>query len=696
MLASFLLLIVQAIGGIDAAFASEGSSDASAAAPDPPTSEATPASEREIEEVIVWGRATKQRGIARSATQGAVGYADFSTRPFQRVGELVEVVPGMVATQHSGEGKANQYFLRGMNLDHGTDFSTYFEGMPVNLRAHAHGQGYLDLNFLIPEVIRTVDYAKGPYFPDRGDFSTAGSASVSLYETIDPFIEYTVGQDGFHRFVSAGSRAAGAGTLLGALEVTRNDGPWQLPAGVEKHNAMLKYAVDQGAMHWSTTLAIYDNDWASTDQIPRRRVDTGELDRFGFIDPTIGGRTERYTATWVADAADWTANAYVSRYALNLFGNFTYFAEDFDNGDQHEQVDRRWIYGGHVARDFTTTDNTSLRLGLDARVDTIGTLDLHKTHAQERLSQTRDDEVDWQNLGAYADWRIDWSSRFRTHLGLRIDHYDFDVRAARLDNSGSGSDNEWLPSLSVVYALTDRVELSANWGRGFHSNDVRGVTITTDPVSGEPADSVALFVGQEGVDLGLRFEDESGNNVTLTWFYLVSDSELLFVGDSGSTEPSDGSRRTGIDFAAFWQWSERLSADISLSSVDSRFTGLASTADAIPNAHGRVANGGITYLGPNGLQAAIRLRHFGDAPLVEDGSVRHGATSLINLSLGQTFGPWEVGIEVINALDAEDDDIAYWFESRLPDEPEAIEDMHFHPVDPLTFRASLRWTPQRR
>ncbi len=665
-------------------FALTSSADVAAASDD--------TADDEIEEVIVWGRATKKRGIARSATEGAVGFADFSTRPFQRVGELVEVVPGMIATQHSGEGKANQYFLRGMNLDHGTDFSSFFEGMPVNLRAHAHGQGYLDLNFLIPEVIRTVEYSKGPYFPNRGDFSTAGSSAITLYETIAPFVEYTAGQDNFHRFVSAGSREIDTATVLGAIEITRNDGPWQLPAGVEKHNAMLKYAVDSGAVHWAATLALYDNEWASTDQIPQRRVDSGEIDRFGFIDPTIGGRTSRYSATLAADGAHWTANAYLSRYSLNLFGNFTYFTEDPVNGDQHEQVDRRWIYGGHAARDLNLGDHDSVRLGIDARIDAIGTLDLFKTRARERLHAIRTDEVDWRNLGAYVDWRRDWSDQLRTHVGLRVDHYDYDVRARLAANSGDGRDEEWLPSLSVVYAATDALEVFANWGRGFHSNDVRGVTITTDPASGDPADSVALFVGQEGVDVGLRFEDDDGSNITLTWFWLASDSELLFVGDSGSTEPSDGSRRTGIDLAAFWQWRERLSADLSFSRVDSRFTGLDSAAVAIPNAHARVLNGGITYIGDSGFSAALRVRHFGDAPLVEDGSVRHGATTIINLGLSQTFGPWELGLEVINALDTEDDDIAYWFESRLPDEAGPVEDVHFHPVDPLTFRVSVKWS----
>ena len=213
-----------------------------------------------MEEIIVWGRGQAQKGKVRSAAEGLVGYADFSTRPLQRVGELVEVVPGMVATQHSGEGKANQFFLRGMNLDHGTDFSVYFEGMPVNLRAHAHGQGYLDLNFLIPEVISTVAFQKGPYHPDRGDFSTAGSSTLSLYDVVDPFIEITAGSDGYRRLVSAGSFETGTGDLLMAVEALRNEGPWQNPADVRKDNLILKHSGYTGPVARRIVLSYYENE----------------------------------------------------------------------------------------------------------------------------------------------------------------------------------------------------------------------------------------------------------------------------------------------------------------------------------------------------------------------------------------------------------------------------------------------------
>ena len=315
-----------------------------------------------VEEIVVWGRAQAQTGSAKSASEGLVGYADFETRPLQRPGELVEVVPGMVATQHSGEGKANQYFLRGMNLDHGTDFSAWFEGMPVNLRAHAHGQGYLDLNFLIPEIVDTVRYAKGPYSADRGDFSTAGTATFSVYGRLDaPFVELSGGDGHYGRLVAAGSRQSGAGNLLGALEAQHNDGPWELPAHVDKTNLLLRWSGPWRAHDASVTAMAYDNSWNSTDQVPERLVESARIGRFGFVDPTLGGTSSRTSVVAHLEGDALSAGAY-GRYKLNLFGNFTYFLEDPKHGDQHEQVDRRTTLGAHAARVFAPERRWSLRL----------------------------------------------------------------------------------------------------------------------------------------------------------------------------------------------------------------------------------------------------------------------------------------------------------------------------------------------
>lgn len=656
-----------------------------------PTVEASQIDQETIEEIIVWGRAQSQQGSALSASSGLVGYADFSTRPMQRVGEMVEVVPGMVATQHSGGGKANQYYLRGMNLDHGTDFSAYFEGMPLNLRAHAHGQGYLDLNFLIPEIVRSVRYAKGPYSADRGDFSTAGTTAFEIYDHLDaPFVEVAVGSDNYRRTVGAASWALGDGHVLAAAELMRNDGPWDLASDVEKTNLLVKLTQPIGEAEGRLLLSFYDNEWRSTDQVPQRLVSSGAIDRFGFVDPTIGGESSRLNIVAGIEADKFSVGAYVSQYKLNLFGNFTYFLEFPLMGDQHEQVDRRDIYGGHGEYRWVLGDDLTLRIGGDLRYDDIKDANLHLTTARVRRQVVRADEVEWLSVGGFAEleWRI--TDRLRTTLGLRGDVSDYEVNSRLAANSGSDTETHVTPKFSLAFELNDHVELYANWGEGFHTNDVRGRTISVDPLSGGALTPIELFVEQAGAEAGIRVEGWHGVASSLTYFWLESDSELLFVGDSGATEPSDGSRRTGLELNFFWNINANWTVDLIGTWVDSKFVDVPSGQDHIPNAHGQVFGAGITYVEPEGLTASLRLRHFGKAPLVEDDSVSHDDTNVLNAGVSYDFGRVTVGLDLINVLDSDDDDIAYFFESQLANEAAPVEDVHFHPVGPFSVRASIR------
>ena len=645
-----------------------------------------------LEEVVVWGRNESQQGSALSSSEGLVGYSDFSTRPLQRVGELVEVVPGMVATQHSGEGKANQYFLRGMNLDHGTDFSVYFEDMPVNFRSHAHGQGYLDLNFVIPEIVSTIRYAKGPYRADRGDFSTAGTASMRIYDQVEkPFIDLGIGSDGYLRSVGAASMEAFSGHLLGAVEFLRNDGPWDLSGNIQKDNLLVKYSGQHKGYDTKLLASYYTNAWNSTDQIPERLVSLGRIGRFGYVDPTLGGNSKRATLIGGIESDYLSVGGFISDYALDLFGNFTYTLEDRKNGDQHQQVDRRTIYGGHAHRVFEINNSTELNLGLDLRIDDIDHADLYGTTSRIRHKSIRQDSIDWLSVGTFAELKIHLTEKLRGHIGIRQDFYDFDVDASLQENSGSDSETHWIPSLGAAYAVTDTTEVYVNWGKGFHSNDVRGKTIRVDPITLLPVDTVDLFVDQEGAEIGIRTEPWSDLHISMTYFWLESDSELLFVGDTGSTEPSDGSKRSGFETNIFWNLSDFWTIDLLASIVDSEFKNVESHLNAIPNAHGRVIGAGITYVNLDNWTASLRIRHFGDAARTEDNSQHHESTTLFNLGISYDFGSVETGVELINLFDAQDIDIAYWYASQLPDETEPVEDIHFHPTDPFSVRASLRW-----
>src|SRR5882672_4044971 len=298
-------------------------------------------------------------GEADAASQGTIDDEQLESRPLARPGEVLEVIPGVVITQHSGSGKANQYFLRGFNLDHGTDFAVHVDGMPLNLPSHGHGQGYADLNFLIPELVEHIHYRKGPYYADEGDFSAAGAAHVHLKRSLSPgFGDLAIGSYGYRRMLLGGNNAFEHGNLLGVLEVGRLDGPWQNPESLRKLNGVLRYAHGDEKNGFTVTGMGYASRWDSTDQIPLRAVESGQLDRFGAVDPTDGGRASRYSLStqWAkSDAATSTrAGAYVVHSRLRLFSNFTYFLNDPVNGDQIEQVDRRTVSGGEASQLWKT------------------------------------------------------------------------------------------------------------------------------------------------------------------------------------------------------------------------------------------------------------------------------------------------------------------------------------------------------
>ena len=651
--------------------------------------------QNELQEVLVWGRSLQQLGSAAAASQGTAGYDDFSTRPFARVGELVEVVPGMIATQHSGPGKANQYFLRGFNLDHGSDFSTYFDGMPVNWRTHAHAQGYMDLNFIIPEIIERVDFQKGPYFADTGDFSLAGSNSMKTYDTLDDsFTELTLGSRDELRLLTAGNIAVAEGNLLYALEHQQTNGFFDLDQDVRKYNGLLKYSGTIGSVPSRITFSAYDSVWISTNQVPQRAVDSGLISRFGYIDPDLGGDSYRYSLSGTFDLTGWELGLYASSYSMSLINNPTYELNDPVNGDEFEQEDQRSLFGATL-RSEAETELLGLpairRIGADVRFDDVDELNLFYTSGRLRTGSIREDEVEELSVAAFGELELTLSERLRATLGLRVDYYDFDVRALQSLNSGSDDDSLLQPKFGLAYLATPNLELYANYGLGFHSNDVRAAINRVDPVTGDPTEQQEILAQGEGGEIGFRYDSLRGFNIAVAYFELATDSELVFVGDAGTTEPSDPTRRRGVELNSFWEISERLVLDLSAAKTDGYIRGLPAGADSISDAHEEVLGAGLTYAGfSNGWTASIRVRHFGDAALTEDNSVQKRASTLMNLGVSYSRPGWEVGMDVLNMFDRDDDDIAYFFESQLPGEPGAVEDIHFHPANPRAIRVLLR------
>jgi outer membrane receptor protein involved in Fe transport len=649
-----------------------------------------------IEEVVVWGRSLQLLGSADSSSQGVVGYADFSTRPLARVGELVEVVPGMIATQHSGPGKANQYFLRGFNLDHGSDFSTFFDGMPVNFRTHAHAQGYMDLNFIIPEVIERIDFKKGPYFANTGDFSLAGTSSMKTYDSLERgFVEVTAGSGDEIRLVAADSVNTELGSLLYALEHQQTNGMFVLDQDVRKYNGLLKYTGEIAGIPSQLTLTAYDSEWISTNQVPQRALTSGQIDRFGFIDPDLGGQSHRYSLSGRFELGEWDLTAYASAYYMSLINNPTYSLNDPINGDEFEQEDERVLFGGSLVRQsrFEIMGLKAAGLfGAEVRVDDVQELNLFNTRSRLRYGSVREDSARELSLSTYAESEFALSENLRLTIGLRADYIRFDVEALRAENSGTESDALLQPKFGLAYRLSDALELYANYGHGFHSNDVRAAVNRIDPVTGEDTEAQDILVEGRGGEIGFRYDNLKGFNISLTAFELATDSELVFVGDAGTTEPSDPTRRSGVELNAFYSISKRLVIDLSAARATGHFRGLPDGANSITDAHENVAAAGLTYVGTQGVTASLRVRYFGDAALTEDESVMKENSTLINAGVSYSAGAWEMGIDVLNLLDAEDDDIAYFFESRLPGEVEAMEDIHFHPSNPRVIRAMLRYS----
>ncbi|MEZ5558694.1 MAG: TonB-dependent receptor [Pseudomonadales bacterium] len=647
-----------------------------------------------LEELVVYGRSEQSIGVTQAASEGLVGYADIRLPPLLRVGELVEVVPGMVATQHSGTGKANQYFLRGFNLDHGTDFSASADGVPLNMRTHGHGQGYLDLNFLIPELVATTHYRKGPYSAETGDFSSAGSVEFSFYERLpENLVALTYGENAYRRGLAAGSAQLGEVELTSALDVTRYDGPWRLDENLEQLKGYLSLAFDLAGGRARISLQGYDGQWDATDQIPLRAVRSGLISELGFVDPDLGGDTHRYALTAALEFAAWRATAYVIDYDFTLFSDFTYLLEDPLAGDEFEQRDARTIYGASVAGALDRplgASQLTLRWGGDLRFDDIDRVGLYATAARQRLNLIRDDSVGEFSASAYSEAELAVTQRLRGFVGLRADLYDWDVDAFRDVNSGSGNDSLVTPKLGAAYRFGDGLEAYLNWGRGFHSNDVRGSTIRVDPVSGDPAERVDALVKSEGAELGLRMERGRRFNATLVGFWLDLDSELVFVGDGGSTEPNDASERRGVEFSTFWQATDWLALNAAYTYTHAQFKRDQGGGREIPGAVQSTFTLGLNAVWDNGFSASARLRYLGEAPLIEDGSVTADDSMLVNAGVAYRRGRVETRLDVFNLLDSNDHDISYFYASRLDGEPaQGVEDIHFHPLEPRTVRASV-------
>jgi hypothetical protein len=652
----------------------------------------------ELDEVVVTARRlVGLTGRTFSATVGTVLGEQLETRPMLRTGEVLEVVPGLVVTQHSGSGKANQYFLRGFNLDHGTDFASRVEGIPVNMPTHAHGQGYSDINFMIPELVDRIEYRKGTYYADEGNFSAAGSVDVSYRRRLEHDEVLLVGgEHDYGRALLAASPQLAGGDLLFALDTTHDNGPWELAEHSHKYNGVIKYTQGDAQQGFSLAGMGYRGSWRATDQIPLRAVQSGELGRFGYVDDSDGGRSRRYSLS----ASLWQplgegslrATGYAMDYGLDLFSNFSYFT-DAVNGDQFEQYDERRVYGLSASYRLPVVlagRNGNFRGGADWRHDGIPTVGLYRTRERERLSIMREDAVTQNSYSLWASQDLAIAAWLRAEAGLRFDAFHFQVASNIAANSGQADDRILSPKLAVVFGPWDGTELFLNWGRGFHSNDARGTTIRVDPADGvTPTEPVTPLVRATGREIGLRSAVVPGLQLAGSLWELEVASELLFIGDGGITEASRASRRRGVELSAYYTPSSAWIIDADVAFTRPRFSDNDPVGRRIPNAVERVISCGVSYHDAS-WSGGIRLRHLGPAALLEDNSRRSEPVSLVNLEVGYRFtNRLSATAALFNVFGARANDITYFYESRLPGESAPVEDVHFHPVEPRTLRLAL-------
>jgi len=639
-------------------------------------------------------------GVANAASEGAVTAKQIQSRAIMRAGEILETVPGVVISQHSGEGKANQYYLRGFNLDHGTDFSTTVAGVPVNLPTHAHGQGYSDANFLIPELVSGVQFHKGPYFADQGDFSSAGAANVHYLNMLErPIVSVGMGQDGWQRFFGAVSPKVGAGHLLVGAEIGANDGPWVRPDDYRKLNTIARYGRGTTQNAFSITGQLYRAAWNATDQVPRRAIDGGLIGRFGTLDDTGGGTTARYSvATELQRTTSSTATrvtGYAFRYQLNLFSNFTYALDDAVHGDQFEQADRRTV-SGLVASQHRFgrwgDRHVDTSYGINLRYDHIPTVGLYRTTARTRVSTVREDAVRQMSAGTFVQSAIEWTPWLRTSMSLRTDGYRFAVDADDARNSGTERAGLVSPKGGVAFGPWHLTELYVNGGFGYHSNDARGATISRDPVSGDDAFRVTPLVRAKGAEVGLRTIRVPRSQMTVALWRLDLASELVFVGDAGTTEAGRPSHRHGLEVTTYSRITPWLVADADISWSRARFTDDEPAGALIPGALQRVISAGVTIESRRPWFGSVRVRHFGPRQLLEDGSVASRATSLVNAQIGYRFSTRLHAVaDIFNVANATVSDIDYYYVSRLPGEaPGGVADVHSHPATPRAVRLGLQ------
>lgn len=656
-----------------------------------------------VQEVTVTAQRLSLIGTAATASEGVVVNDELALTPAYRPAQLLETVPGLAVTSHSGEGKANQYLLRGYNLDHGTDLATFVDGMPVNEPTHAHGQGYTDLNFMIPELATNIRYSKGPYYAAEGDFASVGAVHIDYLDTIEDQAALSAGTLGFERLFAAGSTHIGPGDALGALELQHYDGPWASPDDQRKANAVLRYSEGNERDGYSVTAMFYHALWNATTDQPERAIAQGLIGRFGTLDPSDGGEAQRESLTAryfrTVGEGELTASAYVFGNHLSLWNDFTHYLIDPINGDQEEQHEDRIATGAalsYARRAALFGFNSDLAAGVQVRYDDndvarVPTRDrLPLTASEDPLGFSESDRVHLASDAIYVQATTHWTGTIRSVIGLREDYqHGSDVGT----NHGSASAALLEPKASLIYTPVDTTEIYLSAGRGFHSDDLRGVNeAKNQSVPGAP-----LIARQTGEEIGIRQELLDGKlAATLALFNLDAESETTYDPDLGEDTAGPASRRAGYELNVTYQPVRWLEIYASVSQDRARFRaayddGTGHIGYYLPNAPFATASLSAYVKNLNSWSGGLEYRYLGAFPLSSDDVVQGSGYGEWNADLHYAFADrWSVAFGLYNILDVKANAAEFWYVDRLRGEPaEGIADVHVHPLEPFTVRVTL-------
>ena len=622
---------------------------------------------------------------------------DLQTNPVRSSQEILRKVPGLFVGQHAGGGKAEQIFLRGFDVDHGTDVAISVDGMPVNMVSHAHGQGYADLHFVIPEMIQKVDFGKGPHYANQGNFNTAGYVSFKTKERFDTNqIKLELGD--FNTFRTLGTfnvtESAAKDDVLLAVEYLESDGPFESPQNFNRINLAAKYTTllnDSNKI--SLTASHFTSRWDASGQIPERAVANGSISRFGAIDDTEGGTTSRTNLNlqynkFLSDHTVLNTQAYFSAYDFTLYSNFTFFLNDPVNGDQIRQFEDRAILGfNQTLHSRYSLQNTEVAInaGVGFRNDATKDTELSRTkNRNEILDVVSLGNINETNIYGFTDITFEWN-KLKITPALRLDYFKNVYEDALQSSYENKSSNAVIasPKLQASYDISNTFNLFAKSGIGFHSNDTRVVV----EQNGEKTLPKAY-----GVDAGINWKPFPKLFLNTTGWYLGLEQEFVYVGDEGIVEPSGKTRRLGVDISARYQLIDWLFFDSDFTYTKARSLEAADGEDHIPLAPKITAAGGLSVDNYKNISGGIRFRHLGDRAANEDNSIIADGYTVVDMNANYTWKKITVGLSIENIFDAEWKEAQFATESRLRNELEPVEEIHFTPGTPLFIKGNITYS----